>query len=362
LEIDLQAIAANTRAIKQFVGPRVQVMVTLKADAYGHGAIRTARTVLGHGASQLAVATLGEAMALRDAGINAPILILGYTPPWQVRDAVRRNVQIAVFDEDVAHEASAAAEELQGEAVVHVKVDTGMARLGVQPPDVIPLLGLLRELPGMHVEGLFTHFATADSADETYARQQLAQFCTVLQAAAAEGLRPPLIHAANSAGTLRFPQAHFDLVRPGIAIYGLAPGNETPLLPSMRPALNFKTQVAQVKTWPAGQPVSYGGTWVTPRPSRIATLPVGYADGFRRSPHWQYVLVRGQRAPVVGRVAMDYTMVDVTDIAGVQTGDEVVLIGAQGDDAIGADLVAEWLETNTYEVVSTILPRVPRIV
>jgi len=362
LEIDLQAIAANTHLVKQFVGPRVQVMVTLKADAYGHGAVRTARTVLQHGASSLAVATLGEAMALRDAGITAPILILGYTPPWQVRDAVRRNVQIAVFDEDVAHEASAAAEELQSEAVVHVKVDTGMARLGVQPPDVIPLLSLLRELPGVRVAGLFTHFATADSADETYARQQLAQFCAVLRAAQAEGLRPPLIHAANSAGTLRFPQAHFDLVRPGIAIYGLAPGSETPLLPGMQPALRFTTQVAQVKAWPAGQPVSYGGTWVTPRPSRIATLPVGYADGFRRNPHWQYVLVRGQRAPVVGRVAMDYTMVDVTDIADVQAGDEVVLIGAQGDDAIGADLVAEWLQTNTYEVVSTILPRVPRIV
>jgi alanine racemase len=180
--------------------------------------------------------------------------------------------------------------------------------------------------------------------------------------AAAEALRPPLIHAANSAATLRFPQAHFDLVRPGLAIYGLAPSRTTPLLPDMRPALSFKTQVAQVKAWPAGQPVSYGGTWVTQRPSRIATLPLGYADGFRRNPHWQYVLVRGQRAPVVGRVAMDYTMIDVTDIAGVQGGDEVILIGQQGDETIGADLVAAWLNTNSYEVVSTILPRVPRIV
>jgi alanine racemase len=362
LEIDLQAIATNTRIIKQLVGPHVQVMVTLKADAYGHGAVRVARTVLGHGASSLAVATLGEAVALRDAGIDAPILILGYTPPWQVRDAVRRDIQIAVFDHDVAHEASAAAEELQRAAVVHVKIDTGMARLGVLPPDAIPLLGLLRELPGVRVEGLFTHFATADSADECYARRQLAQFCSVVHTAAAEALRPPLIHAANSAATLRFPQAHFDLVRPGLAIYGLAPSSTTPLLPDMRPALSFKTQVAQVKAWPAGQPVSYGGTWVTQRPSRIATLPLGYADGFRRNPHWQYVLVRGQRAPVVGRVAMDYTMIDVTDIAGVQGGDEVILIGQQGDETIGADLVAAWLNTNSYEVVSTILPRVPRIV
>jgi alanine racemase len=287
---------------------------------------------------------------------------LGYTPPWQVRDAVRRNIEIAVFDHDVAHEASAAAEELQSPAIVHVKIDTGMARLGVQPPDAMALLGLLRELPSVRVAGLFTHFATADSADECYTRQQLAQFCAVVHAAEAEGLRPPLIHAANSAGTLRFPQAHFDLVRPGLAIYGLAPSDNAPLLPDMRPALSFRTQVAQVKAWPAGQPVSYGGTWVTPRPSRIATLPVGYADGFRRNPHWQYVLVRGQRAPVVGRVAMDYTMIDVTNIAGVEGGDEVVLIGQQGDETIGADLVAAWLDTNHYEVVSTILPRVPRIV
>lgn len=362
LEIDLGAIATNIRTIQRIVGPHVQMMATLKADAYGHGAVRVARTVLHHGASMLAVATLGEAAALRDAGIDAPMLILGYTPPWQVRDAIRRRVQLTVFDPDVAREISRAAQEVQIEAVAHVKVDTGMARLGLAPDDVLPFLRLLHDLPGVHVAGLFTHFATADSADERFAREQLRRFTILLSEIEAAGLRPPLVHAANSAALLRFPEARFDLVRPGIAIYGLAPSAETPLPPEFRPALSFKTEVAQVKTVPPGTPVSYGGTWIAPRPSRIATIPVGYADGFRRSPSWREVLVHGCRVPVVGRVAMDYAMLDVTDVADVRAGDEVVLIGQQGTDRITADEVAAWLGTISYEVVAAILPRVPRLV
>jgi alanine racemase len=362
LEVDLQAIADNTRRLKALVGPNVQIMATLKADAYGHGAIRTAYTVLKNGASSIAVATLGEAHALRDAGLGASVLILGYTPPWQVRDALRRDIRLTVFDPDVAREVSLAAQDLRCEAVVHVEVDTGMARLGLQPSEVIPFLHFLRDLPDISIEGLFTHFATADSANESFAREQLRRFREVLQAVERAGLRPRWVHAANSAALLRFPEAHFDLVRPGLALYGLSPSTETSLPPGIRPALSFKTEVAQVKTMPPGSPISYGGTWVTPRPSRIATIPVGYADGFRRAPRWRYVLVHGQAAPVVGCVTMDYAMLDVTDIPDVHPRDEVVLIGKQREAYLSAEMVAEWLGTINYDVVATILPRVPRIV
>lgn len=362
LEIDLEAIAHNARQIKALVGPRVAVMATLKADAYGHGAIRVARTLTQHGVSSFAVATLGEAIGLRSAGIQTPILLLGYTPPWQVRDAIRRSVRLTIFDLDLAREISSAAQELETPAIVHVKVDTGMARLGLSPAEAVDFLGQIRTLPGLEVEGLFTHFASADSADERFAREQLRRFTTLLAAIEVAGLRPPLVHAANSAAILRLPEAHFDLVRPGLMLYGLAPSAETPLPDGMRPALSFKTEIAQVKTQPPGTPISYGGTFVTARLSRIATIPVGYADGFRRSPSWRAVLVHGRRVPVVGRVAMDYAMLDVTDLPQVQAGDEVVLIGAQGDDCISADEVAQWLGTINYEVVAAILPRVPRVV
>ncbi|HKB49112.1 MAG TPA: alanine racemase, partial [Ktedonobacterales bacterium] len=210
--------------------------------------------------------------------------------------------------------------------------------------------------------GVFTHFATADSADQSYARRQLERFNAVLRALQARGLRPPLVHAANSAAMLALPEARFDLVRPGVAIYGLHPSDEVRLPPAFRPALAFKTQVAQVKDIPPGEGISYGATYVTTTTTRIAVLPVGYADGFRRAPtNWGEVLVRGRRAPLLGRVCMDQCMVDVTHISGVRTGDEVVLIGRQGDDEITAEAVARRLGTIAYEVVAELLARVPRV-
>ncbi|HEU5441417.1 MAG TPA: alanine racemase, partial [Ktedonobacterales bacterium] len=347
------------------VGPGVRVLVSLKADAYGHGALRVARTVLRNGASWLGVATVSEAEPLRDAGIEAPILVFGYIAPWQAREAVRLGLRATVYSLEAARTLAQAARDLGRDMRVHVKVDTGMARLGLRAEDVGGIVGFcraLRELPGLVTEGLFTHFATADSVDQTYARRQLDRFRAVLDALEVEGLRPPIVHAANSAATLTLPEAHFDLVRPGIAIYGLAPSEEVALSEGFRPALAFKTQVAQVKEIPAGEGISYGATYVTERPTRIAVLPVGYADGFRRAPaNWGEVLVRGRRAPIVGRVCMDQCMVDVTAIPGVQTGDEVVLIGRQGDDELTADAVAHRLGTISYEVVAELLARVPRM-
>jgi Alr-MurF fusion protein len=248
---------------------------------------------------------------------------------------------------------------------VHVKIDTGMARLGLRAEDpsaIVMFFEQLRGLPSVVVEGVFTHFATADSADQTYARRQLDRFNAVLTALESRGLRPSLVHAANSAAMLTLPEARYDMVRPGVAIYGLPPSSAVRLPEGYRPALAFKTQVAQVKDIPTGEGISYGATYITDKPTRIAVLPVGYADGFRRSPsNWGEVLVRGRRAPIVGRVCMDQSMIDVTDVPGVRQGDEVVLIGRQGDDELTAEAVAERLGTIAYEVVAALLARVPRI-
>ncbi len=380
LEVDLEAIAGNLGILQKIVGPQVGICAVLKADGYGHGAVRVARTVLNNGARALAVACLAEAITLRRAGIAAPILILGYTPPWQAREVVLNQVTPTVFDFDFAQALQRAVAALgAGRALssrmgstlspaapgfpLHVKVDTGMARLGLTPDAVMPFVESLRSLPDLFVEGIFTHFATADSADQTYLRWQLNRFLVVLEQLAAQGQRPPFAHAANSAATLVLPASHLDLVRTGIALYGLQPGPETPLPPGIKPALRWKSTIAQIKRLPPGAFVSYGNTYQTDREQTIAVVPVGYADGFRRAPFtWPPVLVRGQRAPIVGRVTMDQTMLDVTHIAGVRAGDEVVLIGRQGEQEVSVDDVAAALGTINYEVVSEILARVPRVV
>jgi Alr-MurF fusion protein len=365
LEVDLGVIRQNTRLVKEAVGPGVEVLVSLKADAYGHGALPVARTVLRNGARWLGVATVSEAEPLRAASISAPILIFGFTAPWQAREAVRLDLRATVYGAEVAHALSRAAQDLGRPVRVHVKIDTGMGRLGLWAEDVPGILAFfeeMRNLPDLVVEGVFTHLATADSADQTYALQQLARFEAVLAALEAGGLRPPLVHAANSAALFTLPQARYNLVRPGIAIYGLSPSADVRLPAGFRAALAFKTQVAQVKEIPAGEGISYGATYITRVPTRVATLPVGYADGFRRAPaNWGEVLVHGQRSPLLGRVCMDQCMIDVTHIPAVRVGDEVVLIGRQGNDELTAEEVATRLGTINYEVVAELLARVPRV-
>lgn len=365
VEIDLSAIANNTRRVKAIAGPDVRVLASLKADAYGHGAIKVGRTVLHNGASMLGVATVSEAAPLREAGIHAPILVFGYVPPWQMREAVRLDVTITLYDSEAAQALSRAAQALEKQVRAHVKVDTGMGRLGIRSEQIEEIVALVREiraLPGLELEGIFTHFAMADTLNQTHVRMQLARFQQVLQTLDRYGLRPPLVHAANSAAMLALPEARFDMVRPGVALYGLEPSAEVRLPEGFRPALAFKTQVAQVKTVPAGEGISYGCTYITERPTVVATLPVGYADGFRRAPaNWGTVLIHGQEAPILGRVCMDQCMIDVTHIPHVRPGDEVVLIGRQGNALKSAEDVAERLGTSNYEVVSAILARVPRV-
>ncbi|MGD0882524.1 MAG: alanine racemase [Acidimicrobiales bacterium] len=363
LEIDLSAVGHNVGWLAGRAGG-AQVMVVLKADAYGHGAVQVAHTALRNGATWLGVACVPEARDLRRAGIRTPVLVLGYTPGWQGREAIGLDLTLAVFDSDTARELGRAALALDTTVSVHVKVDTGMHRLGVDVHRVTGFVAELHAIAGLEVTGLFTHFACADDRTPTGVAttdRQVAAFRKVIAELDAEGILPPLVHASNSAGLLCREDAVFDLVRPGIAVYGLPPGPDVPV-PDLRPALAWKSQVAQVHDLAAGESVGYGHLWTAERPSRVATVPVGYADGLRRAPAtWQYVLVRGRPAPLAGRVSMDQVSVDVTDVPGARRGDEVVLIGRQGAEELPATLVADWLGTSCYEVVAEILARVPRV-
>jgi len=356
--IDLAVVAENVRVLRAHAG--VPLIAVAKADAYGHGLHVAAHGLVAGGAAMIAVANLKEAALLRTAGISAPILLLGYLPPSQACDALRWDVTCTLFNDEVVAALLAAAHETGRVARVHVEADTGMGRLGFAPAAVGPLLRRLASEPMMDVVGLYTHFASADEPDEHFSLLQLERFTALLGAVTAAGLRPPLVHAANSAAMLRFPAARFDAVRPGIACYGLAPAPHVTLPARVRPALSLESVVAQLKEVPVGTPLSYGGTFVAQRPTRVATVPIGYADGIQRSPAWREVLVGGRRVPVVGRVCMDYILLDVTDVSDVAEGDQVVLIGAQGDARIDAGEVADWLGTIAHEVLTTIGPRVRR--
>ena len=363
VEIDLRAIAHNVRRTRELLKPDVDVLAVLTADGYGHGATKVARTALNNGVTWLGVACVGEATALRQAGIAAPILVLGYTPPWQARDVVLGDATATVFSIEGARALARAGEDLGRVARVHLKVDTGMGRLGLLPSEVPDFAQSVASMRGIEIDGVFSHFSSADEADLSYARRQLEQFEGVLLTLRGSGLLPKHIHIANSAAILRMPDSHYNMVRLGLAMFGLDPSSDCPCPSGFLPALNFKSQVAQVKNLAIGSAIGYGRAFTTKRPSRIAVIPVGYADGFRRGPtHWGHVLVRGERAPIVGRVCMDQTMIDVTDIPAVRQGDEVVLIGAQGAEQITVDQVARRLGTINYEVVSEILARVPRVV
>lgn len=370
VEVDLGAIAHNLQEIKRRIGPGVGILATVKADAYGHGAVKVMRTTLANGATMIGIATLGEALVLRRGDVTAPILVLGYTPAWQARTAVLNRITLTVFSLEVASALSRAAEALESEARVHIKVDTGMGRLGLFPHQAPDFAREISKLPRLVIEGIFTHFSAADTPDlhgtpgwgREYTQKQLDAFVGVLHELEKTGIKIPLVHAANSAAIFTLPESHFNLVRPGIAIYGLDPSPQVRCPSGFRPALSFKTQIAQVKEFPPGSYIGYGATYRTERLSRIAVIPVGYGDGFRRAPRtWKEILVRGKRAPVVSRVSMDQATIDVTHIPEAREGDEVVLIGEQGGERITAEEVAEWLGTINYEVVSEILARVPRV-
>ena len=360
-EIDLSASVYNIRRIRSLLAPNVKVLAMVKAEAYGHGMAGVARAAERAGASLLGFASLSEALALNEAR-SLPRLVVGWTPGWLAESAIQNDVACTLCDLETAGEFARAAQAIGKPARVHVKVDTGMHRLGFVPDEAADAIAKIASLEGLVLEGVFTHFAKADEADPAYTYGQFEKFKRILNEVSARGVHIPIKHCANSPTILRFPEMHLDMVRPGILLHGLDPSDDVPCPGDFRPVMALKTMVASVKTLPPGSPVSYGGTYITQGHERIAVIPIGYADGFRRKPNnWGEVLVRGQRAPIVGRVCMDQCMIGVTHIPGVRMGDEVVLIGAQGDDRIRAEDVAVKLGTNNYETTSLVTARVPRV-
>lgn len=361
-EVDLDAIAHNVRELRRCADPAARLMAVVKADGYGHGAERVARTALDAGAEWLGVAILEEALALRQAGIAAPILVLGYLAPGQADTAAVYDLNLTVYDLD-----SAAALDQWGRALgrpvpVHVKVDTGMGRIGLPPQDVLAFVQRLQALPGLQLAGIFTHFATADEPDGAFTGEQFAAFRGVLETLSAAGIEIPLRHAANSAATMRHPGTHLDLVRCGIALYGLRPSPDVAWPADLRPALVWKTRISHLKTVPPGTAVSYGRTYRSSGEERIATLPVGYGDGYsRRLSNAGRVLVDGVACPIVGRVCMDQTLVRLPADLPARVGDEAVLLGRQGEAEVSADDLARVLGTINYEIVCDIGKRVPRV-
>ncbi len=368
VEVNLSAIANNTRRVVE-IASGAQVVAMVKANAYGHGAVEVSRAVLRGGARWLGVVSVGEAMELRRANIAAPILVTGYTPPEWTRAAVENDVTLIVFTLEVARAMSDAARVLNARARMHLKVDTGMSRLGVMSDDAVAFARAVNALPNIEIEGVCTHFAMSDTPDafgetgrgDAFTQKQLAAFRDVVGALDRAEIRPRYRHCANSPATLRLPDARFNLVRSGILIYGLDPDPQVPCPPGFERALSFKTQIAHVKPVAAGAYVGYGGAFRAARSMRVAIVMVGYADGYRRKlANNGEVLVRGKRAPIVGRVCMDQCFADVTEINDAQAGDEVVLIGKQGAEEIRAEELAERLGTNNYETVATISARVER--
>ena len=359
-QIDLEAIRHNVRVMRAHTAGGAKFMAVVKADAYGHGAIPVARAALEAGAAALAVAIPEEGAQLREAGIDVPILVLGGVEPSAAEAVVANGLTQTVFDAELVRALAAAGERTGRTARVHVKLDTGMNRIGLREEDEVrALVRLIDSLPGIELTGCFTHMATADGDGSEGTLRQLARFEALCGAIAQEHPAPITRHAANTASIFRYPQAHFDMVRGGIALYGYPP---VPEAKDLRPAMRWATRAVQVKEIAPGERVGYGGAFEATRPTRVMTVPVGYADGYRRALSGKgCVLVHGHRAPLLGRVCMDQIMADVTDIPGVLAGDEVVLLGAQGTDCIDAQEMADWLGTISYEVICSPGSRVPRV-
>lgn len=367
-EIDLDALLFNIEEIKKSIDRTTQIIAVLKTDGYGHGAGQIARIlerdnqVWGY-----AVATAEEAFALKEEGVCKPLLILGYTFPYSYERLICEGVRSTVFTFETAQELSQAAVKLGRQCSVHIKIDTGMTRIGIHPDERgMALIRQIQALPGLEIEGIFTHFATADEADRTKAYHQMTLFQDYVERIERElDIKIPMKHCSNSAGIIEMPQAQMDAVRAGIILYGLWPSEEVHAdnKIQLKPMLSLKSRVVYVKTVPAGQEISYGGTFTTKRDTRVATICIGYGDGYPRSlSNIGHVLIKGQRVPIVGRVCMDQFMVDVTDIAQlVCVGDQVTLIGTDNTACITMEELGALSGRFNYELACDIGKRIPRI-
>ncbi len=359
-EGDLGAIEYNYKQVRRLVGKNVRVMAVVKANAYGHGTVEVSQALESLAVDYLGVATTDEAMRLRDHGVKAPILILGPVLPAEVKHAVEKGVTLTLCSDEILKEIKEAAKS-GIKAKVHVEVDTGMGRIGVWHEEALDFIKRISAEKCLVLEGIYTHFSAA-GRDDFFTKYQIESFEKLLTDIEKSWIKIPLKHAANSIATVDFERSHLNLVRPGLIIYGMYPKHTFPKLIKLKPALTLKTRVAFIKETPAGRAISYGRTYITQRPTRIATLPIGYADGYGRNlSNKASVLIRGQLAPVVGKVTMDQTMIDVGHIKGAKIGDEVALIGKQGRNEIRMEKLARLAGTIAYELVCSISNRVPRL-
>jgi alanine racemase len=361
VEVDLDRFASNLRALRQLVGEGCELLLVVKADAYGHGAVEMAEAAEAEGVSSFGVATLHEGIQLRQSGRRHPIVVLSPLLPSEIGEAVRHGLDPTVCDLAFARALSEAVRGSRNPQRVHVEVDTGMGRIGVREEDAESFLTDLVALPGLRLASVYTHFPDADSEKLGFARGQIERFTNLLERLARRGIRPPRVHASNSAGTLNLPEARFDAVRVGLAAYGHRPSRADATI-DLAPVMSFKSRLVQVRTLPAGASVSYGRTFVTERETRVGVVPVGYGHGYS----WLLsnrgrMLVHGRSCPILGRVTMDLTMIDLAAAAEAQVGDEVVLFGEQGEATLSLEEVARGSETLPYEILCTIGKRVTRL-
>lgn len=359
-EIDLGRISRNVSRLKGFLQPGTRLLVVVKAGGYGHGDVQAARAAQDGGADWLGVARVGEGEALRQAGIDSPILLLAEPPPAAVDQAISLELTPTVYSRAIVELFSRSMRGRGGDLAVHIKVDTGMHRYGVAPQAAVRFWDEVGSLPQLEIAGIWSHFAVAEDVLNSFTKQQYSTFLDVLEALGPR-TAGAIRHLANSAGAITFPEAHFDMVRSGILAYGIHPAPDLSGMVELEPAMSFKSRVGLVKRLHAGEALSYGQRYTLSSESYVATVPCGYADGLRRAlSNNAEVLIRGKRYPICGNITMDHFLVDTGDDE-VEPGDEVVLMGAQGDDFIGAHEIAERLNTIPYEVVCGISARVPRI-
>ncbi len=363
VEIDLNALRYNLMTIKNLVGFRVKIMGIVKANAYGHGGFEVARVLLDNGVEMLGVAILEEGIHLRDNGIQVPILLLGGIFEDQIDTVIQYDLTPTVYDLNLAHVVSKRARYFHKMVKVHVYIDTGMGSIGVRYDKAVEFVRSLGSLKNLIIEGIYTHCSCSDEKEPTYTNLQIKRFKDVLAALDETEVHIPLRHMANSAAIFGYPEAYFTMVRPGLSLYGLYPSEEVSKTIGIRPVMSFKSRVIHIKDMEPGDTVGYGRTYTVAKPTRVATLPFGYDDGYSRlfSNSRGKVLIRGIKAPIIGRVCMDQCFVDVTTIEGISVGDEVVLYGSQGQETISIESIAQQLNTIPYEITCSVSSRVPRI-
>jgi len=364
VDIDMQAARHNFQTVRQLVGEQVKICAIVKANGYGHGSVELSKLYVAEGVDFLAVATIDGALKLRNAGIEVPILVLGWTPTEAYQAAVENDVRLTMYDLQEIKKLNEAAASKGKKALVHLKIDTGMTRLGFMATEEnLEQIAQALALPNIEIEGIFSHFSKADEKSKDYAYKQLAIFKDfVARLEEKTGYHIPIKHMANSAAIIDLPEAHLDMVRPGIVLCGLQPSSEMLNTADLKPVLSWKAKVSRVQQVPAGTLIGYGGTYQAEKTMTVATIPVGYADGYDRLlSNKGYVLYQGKKLPIVGRVCMDQFMVDASSAANLQTGDEVILIGSQGDQSLTVTEMAEMLQTIDHEIICAIAARVPRI-